>query len=402
MFRIVQLFAFLCLHTHCGISTAAACNDLSDVRARVGTSSRLVAREGADRARSRLVGRKDLGGAYTGMSHITWDDATCAAIAERMRGGETLRKIADDYGVTKTTARGRMERYRDRTGAGPVRVTVKPKAVEMPGSDAESPPATLPQSLAEEWKSFEIPGRKLLTISDIHLPCHATQPLLATINYAKRNPPDTILLNGDILDFPDISRHYRKPGGAGVKRELEIARQFLFWLRGEFPRVEIIWKEGNHEERWAKNIGAKNPEIYDIISNSWSDCVGARETSVRIIRDQAKLRFGNWLILHGHECSKAGASGVNPADKMLNTTRCNTAFSHVHRESQATAYTALGEKVTCISQGCFEHLNPEWMRINKWHHGFSEAELHSNGKAYFELRTVDGNVIGKGSECFGI
>jgi hypothetical protein len=71
------------------------------------------------------------------------------------------------------------------------------------------------------------------------------------------------VLNGDIADFYAISRWEKAPGKRNFRRELEAVRGLLAWLRQEFPAIPIVFKSGNHEERWRAWLWQHAPEISD-------------------------------------------------------------------------------------------------------------------------------------------
>jgi len=97
---------------------------------------------------------------------------------------------------------------------------------------------------------------KLLIISDIHgvfVDHKAWQIVLEVI---KNNNFDEIVLNGDILDFPFISKHDKKlfliPVLQNYSEVLEIEftkKVILKPLREAAPNTKIVFRLGNHEER---------------------------------------------------------------------------------------------------------------------------------------------------------
>lgn len=97
---------------------------------------------------------------------------------------------------------------------------------------------------------------KLLVLSDIHgvfVDHKAWQSVLQVI---KDNHFDEIVLNGDILDFPLISKHDKKLFEVGVMKnysevlEIEFTKEFILRpLRDAAPDSKIVFRLGNHEER---------------------------------------------------------------------------------------------------------------------------------------------------------
>jgi len=118
-------------------------------------------------------------------------------------------------------------------------------------------------SSAETYLPYEIKSKRTLIISDLHFPYQHNKSIELALDFAKEKKVDCILINGDLLDFADISRHEKDWRSRTVTEEFECVRSFLKALRENFPRVKIVFKEGNHDERWEKWLYKKAPEIFD-------------------------------------------------------------------------------------------------------------------------------------------
>lgn len=96
----------------------------------------------------------------------------------------------------------------------------------------------------------------LLVISDLHgvfLDEKAWQIMLSVI---KNSSFDEIVLNGDILDFPLLSKHDKKLFAIPVMQnysevlEIEFTKKVILKpLREAAPNAKIVFRIGNHEER---------------------------------------------------------------------------------------------------------------------------------------------------------
>ncbi len=113
--------------------------------------------------------------------------------------------------------------------------------------DINEAPVGMPDfedGLTSDLKWFEAPHQKMLVLSDIHFPYHDKQALMVALRTGKQENVDSILLNGDILDFYQLSKFtkdYRKPS---VKAELDIFRYFIDQLKQRFPDAAIYYKLG--------------------------------------------------------------------------------------------------------------------------------------------------------------
>lgn len=123
-----------------------------------------------------------------------------------------------------------------------------------------------PKSSAEPWETFPLESPRTLVLSDLHIPFHDSPAIHACVREGRRflRPGDTILLNGDVCDFFSISRFDKNPSKSSLKKEIDLTRQFLGWLRQQFPRCRIVYKFGNHDEWFAKYLWRKAPELWGI------------------------------------------------------------------------------------------------------------------------------------------
>ncbi len=76
---------------------------------------------------------------------------------------------------------------------------------------SESNPLDLPPSQEAHYKAFKLPinHNNILLLSDIHVPYHNIQALTLALKYGLENDVNTILLNGDIIDFYAIMNDNR-------------------------------------------------------------------------------------------------------------------------------------------------------------------------------------------------
>ena len=125
-------------------------------------------------------------------------------------------------------------------------------------------PFKLPKSYAKGRRHIDIKGKKILVLSDIHIPYHDIDAISVAIQTGIDENVDTIILNGDALDCHMISDFVKDPKKRKFKDELYAMRTFVYELRQTFPNAEIIYKEGNHEERYWRYMRVKAPELFDI------------------------------------------------------------------------------------------------------------------------------------------
>jgi predicted phosphodiesterase len=231
----------------------------------------------------------------------------------------------------------------------------------------------MPESYAETFEPYEIKQSRILILSDLHFPYQDNKAIQLAINYGKEKKVNCILINGDLIDFAKISRHETDWRHRSVSVEFEAVRQFLTELRKHFPNAKIIFKEGNHDERWEKWLFLKAPEIFDDSEFKLETRLRLGELHIDIVKDKLPVKIGKLNVLHGHELQ--GGGGVNPARATFLKTIDNVLIGHCHRTSQHTEPTFGGNVIVTTSQGCLCGMYPMFARVNKWNLGFSFVEL---------------------------
>lgn len=88
---------------------------------------------------------------------------------------------------------------------------------------------------------------KFVVLSDIHFPYHDDTALKAVYKLLEHHPVDTIILNGDILDFYDVSSFDKDPDRINsLQEEINMAEKFFKKLRTIKPDARIVFIKGNH------------------------------------------------------------------------------------------------------------------------------------------------------------
>ncbi len=97
----------------------------------------------------------------------------------------------------------------------------------------------LPASLESNYQPYKLPTNHndILLLSDIHVPYHNIPALTLALKYGLENNVNTILLNGDVIDFYAISRFEKDPRKRNFGHEVLMTRQFLATLRKLFPNA---------------------------------------------------------------------------------------------------------------------------------------------------------------------
>jgi predicted phosphodiesterase len=240
-------------------------------------------------------------------------------------------------------------------------------------------PFQLPESDEKEFEPFVIEGfKRLLVLNDIHTPYHSVEALTIALEFAAKEEIDCILLNGDIIDFHQLSHFEKDPRNRHFDQELISLNQLFESLILAFG-VPIFYKLGNHEERYISYMRVKAPELLSIKLFSFENVINAEDYGITVIKDKRTVRFGKLNILHGHELKGGLIPPVNPARGVYLRTTDNTLVGHFHNQSSHSENTLSGRHISCWSNGCLCDLHPEWMPNNRWNHGFAIVDLFDEG-----------------------
>jgi predicted phosphodiesterase len=238
----------------------------------------------------------------------------------------------------------------------------------------------MPKSLAESWTPhvMDVLG-PVGIISDVHVPYHSEIAVAAAIGFLKEQNLAGLLMNGDIADFYAISRYMKDPAQRDFKGELDAVRTFIAWLRQEFPKIPIVYKTGNHEDRWRHWLYQHAAEISDDPRMSLCAWLDLDAQGVTMVDDQRPVMLGKLPVLHGHELPKGMAAPVNVARGAFLRTLSTVLVGHSHRTSNHAESDMWHHETACWSTGCLCDLRPEYSVVNRWNHGFAMATVHKGG-----------------------
>jgi predicted phosphodiesterase len=252
----------------------------------------------------------------------------------------------------------------------------------------------IPESLSTQTNVWHLPKayKKVLLLSDIHIPFHEPESIAAALQYGKDQGIDAIYLNGDTLDFYQLSFHEKDPRKVNIATELQMGREFLKYLRDNFD-CPIYWVSGNHEIRLQRYLQVKAPELLDITDFELKILLRFGEYGIQEVPYGSKVYFGKLMVEHGDKMR--GSGGVNPARTLLLKFKRPTICGHFHRHSEATQRIYDGEVQKAWSLGCLCELEPSYFPLGlDWSHGAAVIEVnHDNGHFVVDnFQIIDGRV----------
>ena len=254
-------------------------------------------------------------------------------------------------------------------------------------------PFGLPKSENDSAKVFHFPiaCNNILVISDLHFPFHSISAITAALRHGLDHKVNTILINGDLIDFYALSRFEKDKKLRNLQNELDVTRQFLSKLRELFPNAHIYYKYGNHDVRWERYIKLNAAEFDGMDEFLLQTILHLPKHHIIPLHDKTLIHAGKLVIVHGHELY--GGGGVTPAKGLYNKAGCNALMSHVHRTSEYIDRNLKSETIGCWSIGCLSELRPEYNPAAKYNHGFAHVTTGEDGMFEVKnIKVIDGKI----------
>jgi predicted phosphodiesterase len=257
-----------------------------------------------------------------------------------------------------------------------------------------------------EWKGFKLPEqekndyskvivdqKRIGILSDIHFPYADLKALNAAVSALMKFEPDCIILNGDTIDFYQASNFERDPRKRSIKYEIDVTREFLAQLRDLFKKARIIYKAGNHDERYEKKILERLPEFIDLEWTQLEYALGLNQFGIEIVKNKRLIKAGHLNIGHGHELSKGFIAPVNVARGFYMKTKSNFIGGHHHRTSENIEQDINGKLIGAWSTGCLCDLAPHYAPVNSHNHGFAMVEIDGEDFKVHNMKIINGKVL---------
>jgi predicted MPP superfamily phosphohydrolase len=259
-------------------------------------------------------------------------------------------------------------------------------------------PYSLPPSEEKEYVPHIIEGpQRIAALFDIHCPYHSIEALTAAIEWLKAHEPTIVVIGGDFFDFYGLSRFLKDPDKRSPAEEIRIGVELLKALFTALQPKNVIFKMGNHDERFEHFLWQKMgemsglqdlEELKDItLENILRKRLG-HTFPMEFVGEKRIIKGGNLNIAHGHEFPSGISSPVNIARGLYMRAKANAICGHHHRSSSHVETTINDEMVTTWSVGCLCELHPLYMPINSWNHGVALITLDEEGKVDVQNKRI--------------
>jgi predicted phosphodiesterase len=257
-------------------------------------------------------------------------------------------------------------------------------------------PYNIPETSSEERLPFILPKscNNILLISDLHIPYHNVEAITLAMNYGIKAKVNTIFINGDLMDFHQLSRFMKDPKKRSVKHEFDTTKAFLVSLREAFPAAEIYWLKGNHCVRYEHWLMTKAYEIFDDEYYHLENRLRLNEQRIKIIDDKTLVKAGQLSITHGHHVMRGFFSPVNSARGAWMKAKQSIIIGHVHKVSNHVEVNLDGETFGCWSTGSLCELRPDYSPlVSNYQHGFAHVAVDDDGSfAVNNYQIINGRI----------
>ena len=229
---------------------------------------------------------------------------------------------------------------------------------------------------------------RVLVVNDFHGQFRDKKTCKMLFNFIKREKPDKIILNGDVVDFYSISRFDKDAFRQWhLQEEIDNVITLLNQLRKRTD-VPMIYIEGNHEERLRKYLRSNARPLATLKALRIESLLKLKELRIKYETDGIWL--GDLFVYHGSLVRKdAGATAKAEREK----NGCSGMSGHTHRDGTSPIRTR-GGQLCWWENFCMCDLNPDYVDgIANWTQGFSVI-TQTGGREYVEqIPIINGEMI---------
>ena len=252
----------------------------------------------------------------------------------------------------------------------------------------------IPESRARKFTPYYIANNSGLglILPDIHIPFHCVDAVDIAIKAGKKAKVKWVLILGDMIDCYQLSRFMKDPRERDFAFELHAAKEFLDYLQSQLPNAKIIYKQGNHEDRFERYLASNAPALIGVEEFRWEVLLGLHQRGIDWIPDKRVIYCGYLNLLHGHEY--LGGGGISPARSIfLKANECSM-VANFHRTSMFSKPTIRERPISCWSVGCLCYLHPDFLPLNDWNQGFALVDsLPDQNFIVHNKRIINGEVV---------
>ena len=230
---------------------------------------------------------------------------------------------------------------------------------------------------------------KVICLSDIHFGNQDQGAVNTALSFIRHEKPQTIVLNGDILDTHSLSDFLKDPSRSeSFIDEVEMTKDFLSSLRMVAPTATVKFIEGNHEDRLRKFLW-KHPGISLIKELNFQSLLSLENFNIQWFGYGEHFIYKGCVFTHGNRISK------NCGLDNLQSYGSSGTSGHTHRLTMASK-TVLGRTLYWVESGCLCNLKPDFIKgVADWQQGFAFGWCSGNDDLLWlkPMRVLDNDVF---------
>lgn len=250
--------------------------------------------------------------------------------------------------------------------------------------------------------------KRYLVLSDVHVPSQDHAAISAVCAFAKDYRPHGLILNGDILDLPEISRHsagsLAQLEGKRIAKTFAAGNKFLDQVGAAVGKTctEKHWINGNHESRWYRWLAAGDNAVF--ADDDLTDIPARLKLRLRgykYHRDYptAHVKLGHLTVSHGQWTGKYAAA------RHLERYQTSILVGHTHTSQAHHASTFTGQRGAYCAGFLADPDSPAMAYAplpKAWITGFATVTVDtSSGNFWVNLHNFVNGVFHVGAKTYG-
>lgn len=198
--------------------------------------------------------------------------------------------------------------------------------------------------------------------------------------------PDRLILNGDILDCPMLSKYQPRRAevvkATNLQEHIDRANAGLDRLLDKAGKTD--WIDGNHEDRLETYLGSRAPELGSLRSLSMQQLLGLGDRGVSYSAyGEGVYLTPDLLVYHGRY------TGSQWTDKERVAAGASTITGHQHKQ-RVTYHSDRQRRYKNVGQGCLCKLNPPYSPVPPdWQQGFAHGYLWGGNR----FRVIETEIV---------
>lgn len=236
-------------------------------------------------------------------------------------------------------------------------------------------------------------------IGDTHHPFQDDMVVSAMDDFLSEQKPDTIVYNGDMNDFYQVSVFAKDPARLGqLQADIDLTKAMFARHSKALPDADKIFVSGTHENRWIKYLQHQAPAVSKLTATSVPKLYELEKYDIDYVPFEQGLLVNNiFLILHG---DIAAAHSSYTAKKHYEKQGGNGICNHTHRGGSYYKRDRFGTW-GWWENFCLCRLDPDWLPNPDWVQGFSLVHFNNKDKFWVEqIPIIHGSFI-YGGKVYG-